>query len=97
MENKLRWFLGSNTPTGLCSLCEPFRQAEALETCWLLKGGPGCGKSTLMARVARRLEAAGERVEYIYCSGDPDSLDAVYAPERHFAIFDATAPQESVP
>lgn len=97
METKRNWFLGANTPAGLYSLYESFRKEAALERCYLLKGGPGCGKSTLMSRVAARLEAAGETVEYIHCSGDPDSLDGVYAPERHTALFDATAPQGSVP
>ena len=96
MEHKLRWFLGANTPGGLNSLYESFRRDEALERCWLLKGGPGCGKSTLMARVAERAEQAGMQVEYIHCSGDPDSLDGVYILQKHYAIFDATAPQESV-
>ena len=97
MEHKLRWFLGANTPTGLNSLYESFRRDEALERCWLLKGGPGCGKSTIMTRVAERAERAGLGVEYIHCSGDPDSLDGMYVPERRFAIFVATAPQGSVP
>ena len=59
---------------------------------WVLKGGPGCGKSTLMKRIGSAAEAEGEQVEYIHCSGDPDSLDAVSVPLRGFAFVDGTAP-----
>ncbi len=40
-------------------------------------------------------EAAEEKcqpVEYIYCSGDPDSLDAILLPEQNAVIVDGTAP-----
>ena len=59
---------------------------------FLLKGGPGCGKSTLMRRVGKAMEEHGLGVEYIQCSGDPDSLDAVHILALHAAVVDATAP-----
>ena len=68
-------------------------QAQAI---YILKGGPGCGKSSLMHRVAQRAEEAGESVEYIQCSGDPDSLDAILLPGRKTAIVDGTAPHVAV-
>ena len=37
-------------------------------------------------------ERAGHDVEYILCSGDPDSLDAVVFPALNTAIVDGTAP-----
>ena len=45
-----------------------------------------------MRRVASALEETGEPVEYIRCSGDPDSLDAVIFSHLNAAIVDATAP-----
>ena len=42
--------------------------------------------------VAARAEEQGLRVEYIRCSGDPDSLDAVVFPALNTAIVDGTAP-----
>ena len=91
-NDRVRYFLGANSPQGFYSLYDQLidpRQADAI---YILKGGPGCGKSTLMRRVALRAEEMGEQVEYIHCSGDPDSLDAVVLPTYKTAIVDGTAP-----
>lgn len=89
---QVRFFLGANAPTGFYSLYDQLIDLENAQVLYLLKGGPGCGKSTLMRRVAQRLEEAGHTVEYIQCSGDPDSLDAIVDSELGAAIVDATAP-----
>jgi len=65
---------------------------EGLERIFILKGGPGCGKSTLMRKIAAQAGDAGMDTEYILCSGDPDSLDALVLPGRGVAIVDGTAP-----
>lgn len=84
---KVRYFLGANSPTGFCGC---FRQAYQNDWhVWLLKGGPGTGKSTLLHRVA---EAVGGEWEYVHCSSDPKSLDAVLSTERRVMVADATAP-----
>lgn len=92
MEAKVTFFLGANTPSGFYSLYDQLLSPQETRRVFLLKGGPGCGKSTLMKRVAAALEERGEPVEYIRCSGDPDSLDAVIFPALKAAIVDATAP-----
>ena len=46
-----------------------------------------------MRKVGAWAEKAGLEVEYILCSGDPDSLDAVVLPGKQVAIVDGTAPQ----
>jgi len=89
---QIRYFLGANSPTGFYSLYHQLIDRETARAVYLIKGGPGCGKSSLMGRVARHAEAAGHTVEYIICSGDPDSLDAVYLPELGVALADATSP-----
>ena len=43
------------------------------------------------------MEEAGLETEYILCSGDPDSLDAVVFPDKAAAIVDGTAPHMVVP
>ena len=63
----------------------------------ILKGGPGCGKSTFMRRVGAAMERAGERVVYINCSGDPDSLDGAIFLDRNAAIVDGTSPHGTAP
>lgn len=96
MDRSVTFFLGANSPSGFYSLYDQLLPAREARRVFLLKGGAGCGKSTLMRRVAAALAEAGERVEYIRCSGDPDSLDAVIFPDLSSAIVDATAPHGTV-
>lgn len=94
MENKvpLRHFLGANSRYGFHSLYDDLSHPERGEYLYIIKGGPGCGKSSFMRRIGAAAEAAGEEVEYILCSGDPGSLDAVRLPRRGLAWVDGTAP-----
>ena len=87
-----RYFLGANSARGFYSLYDGFTDPEGGDFLWVLKGGPGCGKSTFMRRIGAAAEQAGRRVEYIHCSGDPDSLDAVWLPELRLGYADGTAP-----
>lgn len=86
------FFLGANSARGFYSLYDGFTDPEAGDFLWVIKGGPGCGKSTFMRRLGAAAEQAGRRVEYIHCSGDPDSLDAVWFPELRLGYADGTAP-----
>ena len=45
-----------------------------------------------MRRIGAAAEAKGHAVEYILCSGDPDSLDGVYIPALGVGYADGTAP-----
>lgn len=92
VSHKIQYFLGANSPSGFYSLYSELLPPETANVIYILKGGPGCGKSTLMRRVAQRAAQAGETVEYILCSGDPDSLDAVVLPRLGAALVDGTAP-----
>ncbi len=91
------FFLGANNKNGYCSLFnkiyDPYQKGNHI----ILKGGPGTGKSTLMKRVAQHLEKKGYFVERGYCSADPNSLDAVIAPEINYSIFDGTSPHIADP
>ena len=90
------YFLGANSPTGFTSLYDGFVDQES-DQLYILKGGPGCGKSSFMRVVASDMESAGFAAEYIQCSGDPDSLDGVYFPELNVAFADGTAPHVMEP
>ena len=96
-EPKVRYYLGANSPNGFYSLYDQLLDPAEAKELLILKGGAGCGKSTLMSRVAAQAEARGIPVEYIRCSGDPDSLDAIILPDRHAAIVDGTAPHDTAP
>ena len=93
----IQYFLGANSPAGFYSLYDQMLPPEQARAIYILKGGPGCGKSTLMRKIGAWAEEAGLRPEYILCSGDPDSLDAVILPDRRVAVVDGTAPQGVVP
>lgn len=58
---------------------------------YILKGGAGTGKSTMMKRIAEHFEKT-HRIVRFCCSSDPSSLDAVVIPDLHAAICDGTAP-----
>ena len=96
-EAKVCFYLGANSPTGFYSLYSELLPPETASVIYILKGGPGCGKSTLMRQVAQQAAQAGETVEYILCSADPDSLDAVVLPRLGAALVDGTAPHGTAP
>ena len=90
------FFLGATTPAGFKGYFEPLRHEPGMQL-YLIKSGPGCGKSTLMKHIAQAAEQKGERIEKIHCASDPDSLDGVIFPEKRQAILDATAPHTMEP
>ena len=85
------FYLGANTPEGFFSYYGELDRAAPSRKL-IIKGGPGTGKSSLMRKAAEVWEGAGESVEYIVCSSDPDSLDAAIARDRGTALVDGTAP-----
>ena len=89
-------FLGALGPHGFRGYFEALA-AEPGRQMYLIKGGPGCGKSTMLKRVAAAALAAGETVVRIHCSSDPDSLDGVLLEGRNAAVVDATAPHALEP
>lgn len=87
---KQSYFIGSNTSSGFINNCgEVFSRLSRI---YVIKGGPGTGKSTFMKRVAERVERAGEEVVRYYCSSDENSLDAIIIPKLGIGITDGTAP-----
>lgn len=91
-ENITRYFLGANSRYGFYSLYDGFVDLAGGDFLWVIKGGPGCGKSSFMKRIGSAAEDAGFPVEYIHCSGDPNSLDGVWLPTLRTGYADGTAP-----
>lgn len=92
MNRTTHFFLGANSGQGFQNLFPRFCAPEDHYDLIVLKGGPGVGKSTLMRSVGKAMEQRGEAVEYLYCSGDPGSLDGVHIPRIRTAFVDGTAP-----
>lgn len=86
------FFLGGNTSKGfyafLSELYNPFDRWRM----YIIKGGPGTGKSYFMKKIAKELEKYGVAVERILCASDPNSLDAIMCHEIKLSIADGTAP-----
>ncbi len=91
------FFAAANTEMGFHSLFPSYFAPEAHRRIYILKGGPGTGKSTLMKQVGFAAEANGYTVEYLYCSSDTDSLDGIRIPALGIAILDGTAPHTTDP
>ena len=85
------FFLGTTTPAGFKGYFEALRREPGMQMI-LIKSGPGCGKSTLMKRLAKQAQDKGEPIQRIHCASDPDSLDGVVFVRQKKAIVDATAP-----
>lgn len=83
-------FPGNNSSRGFFSYYE---SALALaKRVYILKGGPGTGKSTLMRKLAEHFLEVGFDVELWQCSSDPHSLDGVFIPALSAAVVDGTSP-----
>ena len=86
------FFLGANAPGGFVSA---FGKAYDPMDGWrvyIIKGGPGTGKSTLMKKAAALLAEKDDSVFLSPCTGDPWSLDAVTAENQKVMLLDGTAP-----
>lgn len=71
----MSFFAASNSADGFKNYYgECFERVDRL---FIIKGGPGTGKSTLMRRIANMAEARGGSVERYFCSSDHTSLDGV--------------------
>ncbi len=85
-------FLGALTPYGFTGYFDELSRLDSESRTYIIKGGPGCGKSSMMKRIGEKLEANGFDAEYIHCSSDPTSLDGVICDKLNFALADGTSP-----
>ena len=83
-------FLGGNTADGFKSYFD--ERLAPMKKIYILKGGAGTGKSTLMKKVGDFAECEGLKTQLWYCSGDVKSLDGVCIVDKAIAIVDGTAP-----
>lgn len=85
-------FAGNNSSMGFFSYFDHIISLEDANRIYILKGGPGVGKSSFMKKFGREMLSRGYSVEYIHCSSDNDSLDGLLIPELKIAFIDGTAP-----
>jgi Cdc6-like AAA superfamily ATPase len=84
------YFAGGNTARGFHSLYDS--NLKGLERLFILKGGPGTGKSSLMKKIGNEWVEKGFDIELLHCSSDNNSIDGILIPALGVGIVDGTAP-----
>ena len=87
-----KYFLASNSAEGFVSVFKERYDARDGWKCYIIKGGPGTGKSSFMKYIASKAVDKGLEIELCPCSSDPDSLDALVIKNKKIIILDGTAP-----
>lgn len=87
--SKQEYFLGGVSPDGFHSQFIQQINKPGYYT-YILKGGPGTGKSTLMKKVAENF--SNSKISVYRCSSDINSLDAVVIEDKKIIVVDGTAP-----
>lgn len=90
-----RVFPGGNTSEGFYSYYNYIIEEDA-NRIFVVKGGPGTGKSSMMKKVAKEMLDRGYDVEYHHCSSDNNSIDGIVIPQLRVAMIDGTAPHVGV-
>lgn len=91
-NRSFHFFASANTKDGFVSYFDRVFNNEEIKKLYILKGGPGVGKSTFMKKAAITAERKGLTAVCYHCSSDPKSLDGVFIKEKGIAIIDGTAP-----
>lgn len=91
------YFPGANTGCGFFSRFSGIIPHGEQNYTYVLKGGPGVGKNTLMRTVADRARKKGMTVEEFRCASDPKSFDAVRILDIKTVLLDGTAPHSIDP
>ena len=88
------FFVASNSAKGFHSYYGECFDDAKIGSVFVIKGGPGTGKSRFMRDVSDYAKARGWENRMIYCSSDADSLDGVILQKGELAIalLDGTAP-----
>ncbi len=89
------YFAAMNTGDGFKSFFSEI--FGSLNRLYIIKGGPGTGKSRFMKEVGSEAEKRGFTVEKYLCSSDPTSLDGIIIPALSIGIIDGTAPHTYEP
>ena len=87
-----RYFAASNSSTGFVNYFPRIFGEGRCRRLFVIKGGPGTGKSSFMKHIGSMAEEKGHTVTYYLCSSDPESLDGLFIEELSVGFVDGTAP-----
>ncbi len=93
------FFAAANGFGGFKSIFNEVLKRNELSRLFILKGGPGTGKSSIMKAIIKYANQEGIYAEAIWCSSDTNSLDGVILTDgdKSVAIIDGTAPHTMDP
>lgn len=86
------YFAGGNTRDGFVDLYKYVIDRKTCKKLFIIKGGSGVGKSTMLKKVAAVVSPHVKTTEFFHCSADINSLDGVAFQELGVALVDGTAP-----
>lgn len=93
-------FAASNSAEGFCNYYGEIFTDDRVDRLYIIKGGPGTGKSHFMRAVARHARGCGYDVTEYFCSSDPTSLDGLLLTKEGcptVGLLDGTAPHAREP
>ena len=92
-------FAATNGFDGFKSFFNEIFDPVLFEAIYILKGGPGTGKSSIMRYIESSLSGMCENTTLVYCSSDTKSLDGVIIERggKKIAVIDGTAPHMTDP
>lgn len=92
------YFGAANGYTGFRSNFQEIFSPRTIEKLFIIKGGPGTGKSTLMRRIDEYYRGRFDTTA-ILCSSDPGSYDGViiHGDDKEIGIVDGTSPHVMEP
>lgn len=96
MGLRRKYFGAANSFRGFICYFDTIFDSSKFDRVYVIKGGPGTGKSSLMKKITQELCETQCDIDEIYCSSDPKSLDGVIisANQRRIAIIDGTSPHQ---
>ena len=96
---KYSFFAAANGYSGFRSYFDKIFIPQDFNAIYILKGGPGTGKSSFMKRILTEFDPFMEESEAIHCSSDPASLDGIIISKGgvRIAVIDGTAPHAKDP
>ena len=99
INSKLDFFAAANSYDGFISYFNEVFCEDEYSRIFILKGGPGTGKSSFMKAVASHYNSEDFKIERVFCSSDPKSLDGVIIAhkDKMIAILDGTSPHTFEP
>ena len=94
---KKHFFAASNSADGFVNYFSRIFDPIGCRRLYVIRGGPGTGKSSFMRAVAKRAEEKGLSVVRYFCSSDPESLDGLWIDGVRVGLIDGTAPHSWEP